>query len=71
MDDRCHSTITHMACAISVRDLINQVKARCPEGTKIPCTSWVQLQFWPKTIHAKSIIHYTGMLDIKFMIQTR
>ena len=71
VDDRRHSTITHMACAISVRDLVDQVKARCPEGTKIPCTSWVQLQFWPKTIHAKSSIHYTGKLDIKFMIQTR
>lgn len=60
-----------MACAISVRDLVEQVKARCPDGTNIPCTSWVQLQFWLKTIHAKSKIHYTGKFNIKFMIQAR
>ena len=71
VDDRRHSNITHMACAISVPDLIEQVKARCPEGTKVPSTSWVQLQFWPKTIHAKSKIHYTGKLNVKFMIQAR
>lgn len=57
-----------MACAISVPDLIEQVKARCPDGTKIPCTSWVQLQFWPKTIHGKAKFHYTRRLNVKFMI---
>lgn len=71
VDDRRHSCVMHMACAISVRDLIEQVRARCPNDTKVPCTSWVQLQFWPKTIHAKSKIHYTGRLNIKFMVQAR
>ena len=71
VDDRRHGTVTHMACDTSVRDLVDQVKAKCPEGIKIPSHSWVRLQFWPKTIHAKSKIHYTGKLDIKFMIQAR
>ncbi len=26
VDDRCHDTVTHMACAISVCDLVDQVK---------------------------------------------
>ncbi len=67
VDDRRHSCVAHIACAISVHDLIEQVRTKCPNGTKVPCTSWVQLQFWPKTIHAKSKTHYTGRLNIKFM----
>ena len=60
-----------MARAISVRDFREQVKCRCPEGTKIPSESWVHLQFWPKTPHARSKIHYTGKRDVKFMVQAR
>ena len=36
VDDRRHSLVTYLARAISARDLLEQVKARCPEGTKIP-----------------------------------
>ena len=49
VDDRRHGEITHLAKAISVRDLVDQVKARCPEGTLIPSVEWTRLQFWPKT----------------------
>lgn len=34
-EERRHSEITHLARAISVRDLIEQVFARCPPGTCI------------------------------------
>lgn len=51
------------------RDLREQVKCRCLEGTNIPSESWLRLQFWPKTPHARSKIHYTGKLDVKFMVQ--
>lgn len=70
VDDRRHGTITHMARAISVRDLVQQVNDRCPEGTLIPSQEWVRLQFWPKTPSAKSL-HYTGQYKMKFMIQQR
>ena len=30
-----------------------------------------RLQFWPKSRHARSKIHYTGQLKIKYMIQAR
>ena len=33
VDDRRHSHVTHLARAISARDLLDQVKARCPEGS--------------------------------------
>ena len=71
VDDRRHSLVTHLAREISARDLPEQVKARYPEGTKIPFEPWLRLQFWPKSKHARSRIHYTGKLKVKFMVQTR
>ena len=41
--ERRHDTVTYMAKAISVRDLIEQVAKRCPEGTAIPSEQWVRL----------------------------
>lgn len=35
VDERRHSQVTHMATAISVRDLCQQVSARCPPSTAI------------------------------------
>lgn len=64
VDDRRHSQVTHLA----TRDLLEQV---CPEGTKIPSESWLRLQFWPKSHHSHSKIHYTGTLKVKFMVQAR
>ena len=60
-----------MAAAVSASDLLEQVKKRCPNETHIPSESWLRLQFWPKTSHARSKIHYTGKLNIKFMVQAR
>ena len=54
VDGWCHGHVTHLANAISARDLIKQVKARCPEGTEIPSVSWLRFQFWPKSHHAHS-----------------
>ena len=71
VDDRRHGTVTHLSTAISVRDLQEQVKARSPEGTNIPSEPWLRLQFWPKTPHARAKVHYTGKLDVKFMVQAR
>ena len=70
VDDRRHCDITHLSRAISIKDLVEQVSKRCPEGTPIPSTEWVRLQFWPKTPSLKSL-QYTGRYKIKFMIQQR
>ena len=71
VDDRRHSEVVHLAHAISVRDLRDEVKKRCPEGTLIPSLEWIRLQFWPKSKHMLAKTHYTGRLNIKFMIQKR
>ena len=71
VDDRRHSHITHMATAISVRDLRDQVAARCPEGTSIPSLEWIRLQFWPKNDHAKRALAHTGRFKVRFKVQQR
>ena len=71
VDDRRHSEVTHLASAVSVRDLRERVAARLPEGTTVPSNEWLRLQFWPKTKCAKTSLHYTGRLKVRFMIQQR
>ena len=71
VDDKRHSNVTHMASAISVRDLLQQVTIRCPPSTPLPSRSWLSLQFWPKSSHNHSKIHYTGRYFVKYMIQAR
>ena len=45
VDDWRHDSITHLAKAISVRDLLEQVQARCPPDCPIPSQEWLRLQF--------------------------
>ncbi len=71
VDDRRHGQITHLARAISVRDLVDQVKVRCPSGIPIPSIEWVRLQFWPKTPSTKALHQHTSRFTMKFMIQQR
>ena len=71
VDDRRHGEVTHLAKAISVRDLLEQVSACCPQGTEIPSKQWLRLQFWPKTPSNRNSLQYTGKLNVKFMVQAR
>lgn len=71
VEERRHSNVTHLARVISVRDLIQQVSAKCPPSTPIPSRSWLSLQFWPKNKHAQSKVNYTGRFKVKYMIQAR
>ena len=71
VDDRRHSEVVHLAQAISVRDFRDQVIRHCPGGTPIPSLEWVRLQFWPKSKQSMTSMHYTGRLNVKFMVQRR
>ena len=71
IDDRRHTSVTHLAKAISVRDLLEQVQAWCPPDCPIPSPEWLRLQFWPKIPRTHAALHYTGRLSVKFMIQQR
>ena len=69
--ERRHDQVTYLAAAISVRDLIEQVKKRCPEGTPIPSEQWTRLQFWPKNPRTKVASYYQKVIEIKMMVQKR
>ncbi|KAK6182623.1 hypothetical protein SNE40_010265 [Patella caerulea] len=69
--ERRHDSISRMALAISVPDLIRQVEKTLPPETPIPSETYVRLQFWPKNKHFQSALHYTGKFHIKYMVQTR
>lgn len=77
VDDRRHDaldedgqSITHLAMALSVRDLHEQVSKECPEETAIPSVQWLRLQFWPN--RASAAAHKkTGRIKIKFMVAAR
>ena len=71
--DRRHgdSEISYMATAISVRDMITQVKQKCPPDAPIPSEAWVRLNFSPKNPRAKVSMHYHGKLKLKHVIQKR
>ena len=71
VDDRRHTTVTHVATAISIRDFRDQVAQRCPDGTCIPSIEWIRLQFWPKLPHSKRALHHTGRFQIRFKVQQR
>ena len=51
---------THLAKAISVQDLLEQVTKQCPEGTAVPSKQWLRLQFWPKNPTSKSALRTLG-----------
>lgn len=76
--DRRHSQVVHLAKAVSVRDLREQVKSRCPAyqwrgmySICIPSEAYIHLQFLPSRKNAKVAEQYTGRLEIKRMVQQR
>ncbi|PKK57493.1 hypothetical protein RhiirC2_825681, partial [Rhizophagus irregularis] len=71
VDERRHDPIVHLARAISVEDLKNQIAKLCPKDTPIPSVQWLRLQFWPKNPWNLSSLQFTGILPLKFMIQIR
>lgn len=69
--DRRHDQFTYLAHALSVQDLLEQVKRTCPPDTPIPSEQWLRLQFAPKNPTSKSSLQYTGNLNVKFQVQSR
>ena len=71
VDERRHGSATHLAKALSTRDLLSNVAQRCPDSTPLPSEQWLRLQFWPKNATMKSALQFTGRFEVKFMIQQR
>jgi len=71
VDDRRHGLISHMAVAMSVRDLHQQICERLPPGTPTPSVDYLRLQFMPKNEQLATAVQYTGRFPLKFKIQSR
>lgn len=73
VDDRRHTDVTHIAKAVSIRDLRDQVQAKCPPGTPVPSCEWIRLQFWPKSRSDSASMQHTGRFKLKkkYMVQRR
>ena len=71
VDDRRHTQVVHLAKAISVRDLREQVASRCQPDTPIPSEEYIRLQFVPRRNNTKTAEYYTGKLEVKRMVQQR
>lgn len=67
VNERRHGEELYLPMAISIEDLRNQVLKRLPNGTPIPCSETVRLQFQPYSTFQK----YSGRFDVKFRVQTR
>ena len=71
MDDRRHSTVVHVAKAVSVRDLRERVIERCPPNTPVPSDEWIRLQFSPACVSSHTALRYTGELRVRRKVQQR
>ena len=69
-DERRHN-IEHVSKYLSVRDLIDEVSKKLPNGTPIPSEATVLLAFVPKNCHANVAKLYTGRINLRFKVQTR
>lgn len=70
-DRRHEHNFTYLPVAISVEELRLKVKERLPEGTPVPSSEWLRLQFWPPNPYAARALKHTFRLDVKFAVQTR
>ena len=59
VDDHRHSTVVHMAKAISAHDLREKVLEICPPNTTVPSDEWIHLQFSPVCQSYKVKIHWS------------
>ncbi len=78
VDERRHDTvdksgqvITHLACALSARDLHDKVSKWCPPDIPILSLQWLHYQFWLRKVSTSTSKQYTGRLKLKHMVQSR
>ena len=70
VQERRQGQYLYLPFAISVSDLINQIKTRKPD-VDCPSAEWVRLQFTPCNPYTKSALKHTGRFPIKFAVQAR
>ena len=63
-DDRHHGA-SHLSQWVSIKDLIKETSAQCPENTPIPSKDLARLQFIPKYPYTRSVLNFTTRLQVK------
>ena len=69
-DERRHN-VARMSEILSLKDLINQTKEKCAEGTDIPSAAFVRLQFTPRNPYTHTALNFTSRLQVQYKIQRR
>lgn len=67
VDDSRHSTVVHMAKAISLHEVLE----RCSPNTPVPSDEWIHLQFSPVFQSSHTKLRCTGHLQVKHKVQQR
>ena len=71
VNERRHGEELNLPMAISIEELRDQISERVPEGTPIPCSETVRLQFQPNSTFQKTALKYSGRFNLKFRVRTR
>lgn len=69
-DKRRHG-VAHLSQYLSLRELCETVKARCPPGTPIPSEDLVRLQFCPKRLNSPAASNFNARFQVQYKIQVR
>lgn len=69
--ERRETSQLYLPLAISVADLRREVSKRLPEGTPVPSTEMLRLQFHPLNQHVRTAERLTGRFNVKFRVQSR
>ncbi len=69
--ERRHTQVAYMPVAVSVRALVEEIKALLPQGTPIPGMTTVKLSFWPCNPYLHSSISYSADFKVKRAVQQR
>jgi hypothetical protein len=71
VQERRHGNELYLPLAVSMEDLKREVSQTLPEGTPVPSTETLRLQFHPANIYRKESVRYTGRFNVKYTVQTR
>ena len=71
VQERRQNNFLFMTFAMSFSDLLEQIKARLPEGTPVPSLSWLKFNFYPSNPYTKVAACYTNRFQVKRTVQQR
>lgn len=68
-DERRHN-IAHLSEWLSLGELVEKTKEKCPAGTPIPSKSLVRLLFAPRNPYTHKALNFTSRIQVQYKIQS-